>query len=73
MHVQEDNVKYKENSDIYQLGLHESLIEDKSIIITRVPGGWLYQYLSQTAANSSPCFVPFSNEFSTVTSWCDNL
>jgi len=60
--------------DIYKLKLHESCclenMDREEIKITRVPGGWIYNYteVSSPVSVASPVaksvvFVPFNNEF----------
>lgn len=52
---------------IYLLALHESVSIGGGFRITRVPGGWLYNYYWDEAKNievdSSLIFVPYSKEF----------
>lgn len=49
-------------TNIYKMNLHEIVViaepAKPRLIITRVPGGWIYSY-----ADGSPIFVPFHNEF----------
>jgi len=49
----------KEEQTIYTLKLHEHIVTSDSLIITRVPGGWIYEY----SIVDSLVFVPFSGEF----------
>jgi hypothetical protein len=50
---------------VYDLKLHESarVQSDEGItyVITRVPGGWIYQYTDRFSVTSA--FVPLNNEF----------
>ena len=52
---------------IYDLKLHESLLIDKFILVTRVPGGWIYILFGsvEDGIDKDPMstFVPYSNEF----------
>lgn len=51
--------------EIYELGLHESVVVDGSQI-TRVPGGWIYSsciYGMNGEPALSECFVPYDEEF----------
>lgn len=57
---------------IYKLELHEStVIETKQTtegntvkwIVTRVPGGWIYQRSNVNVTDQTTTFVPFNNEF----------
>lgn len=46
------------NKTIYELNLHEAINEsDGSLIITRVPGGWMYE------TSTAEAYVPYNNEF----------
>ena len=47
-------------TDIYQLKLHESVLDDNGTV-TRVPGGWIYHTVGNKQLTS--VFVPFNNEF----------
>jgi len=49
---------------MFNLKLNESLIQDY-MVITRVPGGWIYtqyQYAATKAGAITSCFVPYSND-----------
>ena len=47
------------NTDkIYEIYLHEEIMTDSGMSVTRVPGGWIYCMLG-----SNPIFVPYNNEF----------
>lgn len=75
------------DSEIYKLELHQSYFceipslkrnlydEDKRFaIITKVPGGWLYQIKTVTKESeftSEPIFVPYRRQ--SVVSFLDNL
>lgn len=55
-------------NQIYKLKLHESVIvfneKGHQITALRVPGGWLYQYRTDTRYEVDyAVFVPFNNEF----------
>ncbi len=50
-----------EEKTIYDLKLHEQLKISTCIYVTRVPGGWLYDYYED--GQKTACFVPYSNEF----------
>lgn len=39
--------------------LHDTLNTDSNIHITRVPGGWIYNYIIRNYT----VFIPYSNEF----------
>ena len=55
--------------DIYKLKMHEvATVEDKSIEVIRVPGGWLYSRIfSSTVSNNiiacNTVFVSHDSEF----------
>jgi len=53
----------EEEKTIYTLKLHEHVGVglNCSYMVTRVPGGWIYQ------DNTAAVFVPFSDEFMEVT------
>ena len=53
-------MKNKEKT-IYNLKLHEGILIDPHIYITRVPGGWLYDVGEEE--NIFVVFVPFDDEF----------
>ena len=46
---------------IYNLQLHERLNIDKDILITKVPGGWIYELRDTDGWNA--VFVPYNVEF----------
>ena len=46
---------------IYDLELHEDLLIHGLLNVVRVPGGWIYESLSD--GDVSAVFVPFNNEF----------
>ena len=59
---------------IYEMKLHDTLIDKKGFLITRVPGGWIYvaqitnadgKWVHYQSENYIPTavFVPFDNEF----------
>jgi hypothetical protein len=48
---------------IYDLKLHETEEVKIDIWITRVPGGWLYEYLSSKGDTTFLVFIPYSKEF----------
>lgn len=49
----------EENTDIYQMELHEQIKIRVGLYITRVPGGWMYgAFLA-----SFEIFVPYNDEF----------
>lgn len=49
-----------ENSkDIYSMKLHKSIEINKYIVVTRVPGGWIYHFPVKNVS----VFVPFDGEF----------
>ena len=51
----------EEEKTIYTLKLHEYMCVNGGVLITRVPGGWIYE---RTDSDSDILvFVPFSNEF----------
>lgn len=57
-------------TDIYRLGLHGQAAAETALapmLITRVPGGWIYTFYNQvdqpTGERMSSVFVPFDNEF----------
>lgn len=47
-----------EEKTIYDLKLHESIKVRGRLWVSRVPGGWLYEYLGSTSV-----FVPYNDEF----------
>lgn len=50
--------------NIYALKLHETIEIKKGLIVTRVPGGWLYIHKELAIGSSDQTvFVPFNNEF----------
>jgi hypothetical protein len=52
--------------DIYNMELHEQFeIEDKAFkgLITRVPGGWIYERDCVGYRICTSVFIPFDNEF----------
>ncbi len=49
-------------TDIYSMKLHDTLNTDSNINITRVPGGWIYNYVMRNYT----VLVPYSDEFNTV-------
>jgi hypothetical protein len=59
------------NSDeisIYDLNLHEGIYnETAAVIITRVPGGWLYENIDESEIGTfkiiAVTFVPYNEEF----------
>lgn len=55
-------------NNIYKLGLHETLMfktlkESYQFLVTRVPGGWIYENMTTKAV---AIFVPFNNEHQTL-------
>jgi len=48
---------------IYDLRLHEILRVDKSVYVTRVPGGWIYHFWDFLDKMDSMVFVPLNDEF----------
>ena len=50
-----------DKDSIYNLDLHDSVQTDY-YCITRVPGGWLYCFISENGAVAQS-FVPLNNEF----------
>jgi hypothetical protein len=49
---------------IYDLELHEATQPWKDFNILRVPGGWIYESISQIDGETiASVFVPFNNEF----------
>ena len=50
-------MKNKEKT-IYDLPLHEWMMVDYGVKVTRVAGGWIYNY-----ADRYGVFVPYNNEF----------
>jgi len=55
------------NKTLHTLGLHEQIeMPDKGMIVTRVPGGWIYcqiEAFDGQAMALPPVFVPYSEEF----------
>ena len=66
--------KEKEKT-VYDLKLHETLTvivekeegEDKTMEVTRVPGGWVYTFEFPGWRQSPIVFVPFSDEIKKIT------
>ena len=53
-------------SEIYKMKLHETLMLDDCLLITRVPGGWIYEISAETGTGGyslTSVFVPYNNEF----------
>ena len=50
-------------TDIYNLELHQFGKIPGGFYVTRVPGGWIYQDI--TDDNGGGIFVPWNNEFQT--------
>lgn len=56
---------------IYELNLHETLEMSSSLSCIRVPGGWIYNHVSESQDMNgkvvdyykSSVFIPFDNEF----------
>ena len=51
----------QKDTDIYNLGLHDSILLD-AINIFRVPGGWIYESYGKNDERAA-IFVPFNDEF----------
>lgn len=55
------------DKDIYDLKLHETteIIKQDGLnyYVTRVAGGWIYQYMRLDCNSMTSVFVPFNNEF----------
>lgn len=49
--------------NIYNLELHNATKVDNNLIITRVPGGWIYESLTKELNSISSTFVPYNEEF----------
>ena len=52
--------------DIYKMKLHErfTLFDEKyKLLITRVPGGWIYERQEPSVNLLHQVFIPFDNEF----------
>ena len=51
----------EKNKDIYKMKLHEAIKLDgyPDIVITRVPGGWIYGDWNIVGG----CFIPYNKEF----------
>lgn len=48
---------------IYLMALHETITISEDFLITRVPGGWIYEIQKPQANLLEIVFVPFNNEF----------
>ena len=48
--------------NVYDLELHETVAVNDVILVTRVPGGWLYT-VNLNHGENTMTFVPFNNEF----------
>ena len=46
---------------LYEMKLHRMLEINETMVVTRVPGGWLYN--SYTEHTESLAFVPYNDEF----------
>ena len=53
----------KKKTNVYDLELHEGIVIDQTLHVTRVPGGWIYETPSNEEGFYTPVFVPYSNEF----------
>ena len=54
---------WDENIEIYYLKLHEQLsFKNRSLLVTRVPGGWIYQ-IDRGDGNYTMTFVQYDNQF----------
>lgn len=51
-------LKKKKEKGIYELKLHETIVTN-IYYIHRVPGGWIYEHVS----NNGRIFIPFNDEF----------
>ena len=49
--------------NIYQMKLHQQEKVHDGLMVTRVPGGWIYETPDASGQYWSSCFVPFDNEF----------
>lgn len=49
--------------NIYKMQLHDILMLDDGTRITRVAGGWIYQFEITKFHDAGTVFVPFHNEF----------
>jgi len=45
--------------NIYNMKLHNAVTTENNIHITRVPGGWIYNYLIRNYT----VFIPYNDEF----------
>ena len=53
----------KDTTKIYGMNLHEVIIIDEDIYVTRVPGGWIYEFRKPQVNILEVVFVPYTNEF----------
>jgi hypothetical protein len=51
---------------VYSMGLHETITISEDFLVTRVPGGWIYEIQKPQANLLEIVFVPFNNEFMSV-------
>lgn len=51
---------------IYELKMHENITIPGDIRVTRVPGGWIYEFRKPHVNILEVVFVPYNNEFQTV-------
>ena len=47
---------------LYEMELHEN-IKDGAVLITRVPGGWIYEIPRGNTMRITSQFIPFNKEF----------
>lgn len=48
---------------VYSMNLHETITVAEDVLVTRVPGGWIYEFQKPQANILEIVFVPFNNEF----------
>ena len=48
---------------IYEMNLNDEIKVSDNLYVTRVPGGWIYQFHRPAASVLEVVFVPYSGEF----------
>ena len=49
--------------NIYELELHETITISDGMLVTRVAGGWIYEFQKPQVNILEIVFVPYDNEF----------
>jgi len=53
----------KKVPDVYSMDLHQTITVYDDVLVTRVPGGWIYEFQKPQVNILEIVFVPFNNEF----------